>query len=63
MKNVMILTGQAYQMAKCCNKKRVMAEAVKWGARGARVNSISPGIIVCYPSGSGRMERPQRSVL
>lgn len=46
MKNVMILTGQAYQMAKRCNEKRVMAEAVKWGARGARVNSISPGIIV-----------------
>ena len=26
--------------------KRVMAEAVKWGMRGARINSISPGIIV-----------------
>ena len=36
----------AYQMAKRCNVKRVMAEAVKWGARGARVNSISPGIVV-----------------
>lgn len=36
----------AYQMAKCCNVKRVMAEAVKWGERGARINSISPGIIV-----------------
>ena len=39
-------TLHAYQMAKRCNVKRVMAEAVKWGARGARVNSISPGIIV-----------------
>lgn len=39
-------TLHAYQMAKRCNEKRVMAEAVKWGARGARVNSISPGIIV-----------------
>ncbi len=39
-------TLHAYQMAKRCNVKRVMAEAVKWGKRGARVNSISPGIIV-----------------
>ena len=39
-------TLHAYQMAKRCNVKRVMAEAMKWGERGARVNSISPGIIV-----------------
>jgi NAD(P)-dependent dehydrogenase (short-subunit alcohol dehydrogenase family) len=39
-------TLHAYQMAKRCNGKRVMAEAVKWGERGARVNSISPGIII-----------------
>ena len=39
-------TLHAYQMAKRCNVKRVMAESVKWGERGARVNSISPGIIV-----------------
>lgn len=39
-------TLHAYQMAKRCNVKRVMAEAVKWGERGARINSISPGIIV-----------------
>ena len=39
-------TLHAYQMAKRCNVNRVMAEAVKWGERGARVNSISPGIIV-----------------
>ena len=39
-------TLHAYQMAKRCNEKRVMAEAVKWGEKGARVNSISPGIIV-----------------
>ena len=36
----------AYQMAKRCNGKRVMAEAVKWGERGARVNAISPGIVI-----------------
>ncbi len=39
-------TLHAYQMAKRCNVKRVMAEAVKWGTRGARINSISPGIVV-----------------
>lgn len=39
-------TLHAYQMAKRCNVKRVMAEAVKWGQRNARINSISPGIIV-----------------
>lgn len=39
-------TLHAYQMAKRCNVKRVMAEAVKWGEHGARINSISPGIIV-----------------
>lgn len=58
MKDVMILTLEvlkvnnikdtlhAYQMAKRCNVKRVMAEVVNWGRRGARINSISPGIIV-----------------
>jgi NAD(P)-dependent dehydrogenase (short-subunit alcohol dehydrogenase family) len=39
-------TLHAYQMAKRCNVKRVMAEAIKWGERGARINSISPGIII-----------------
>ena len=39
-------TLHAYQMAKRCNVKRVMAEAVKWGKRRARINSISPGIII-----------------
>lgn len=39
-------TLHAYQLAKRCNEKRVMAESVKWGTRGARINSISPGIIV-----------------
>jgi NAD(P)-dependent dehydrogenase (short-subunit alcohol dehydrogenase family) len=35
----------AYQLAKRGNSLRVMAEAVRWGKRGARVNTISPGII------------------
>jgi NAD(P)-dependent dehydrogenase (short-subunit alcohol dehydrogenase family) len=36
----------AYQVSKRCNSLRVMAEAVRWGKRGARVNTISPGIII-----------------
>lgn len=39
-------TLHAYQIAKRCNEKRVMAEAVKWGKRDARINDIAPGIIV-----------------
>ena len=39
-------TLHAYQLAKRCNEKRVMAESVTWGKRGARINSVSPGIIV-----------------
>jgi NAD(P)-dependent dehydrogenase (short-subunit alcohol dehydrogenase family) len=36
----------AYQISKRCNSLRVMAEAVRWGKRGARVNTISPGIVI-----------------
>ncbi len=36
----------AYQLAKRGNSLRVMAEAVRWGERGARVNTISPGIVM-----------------
>ena len=39
-------TLHAYQMAKRCNEKRVMAECIRWGERGARLNDIAPGIIV-----------------
>ena len=39
-------TLHAYQLAKRCNEKRVMAECVRWGERGARLNAIAPGIIV-----------------
>lgn len=37
---------RAYQISKRGNSLRVMAEAVRWGKRGARLNTISPGIIV-----------------
>jgi len=36
----------AYQLSKRGNSLRVMAEAVRWGRRGARLNTISPGIIM-----------------
>jgi NAD(P)-dependent dehydrogenase (short-subunit alcohol dehydrogenase family) len=36
----------AYQISKRANSLRVMAEAVRWGKRGARLNAISPGIII-----------------
>jgi len=36
----------AYQISKRGNSLRVMAEAVRWGKRGGRVNTISPGIII-----------------
>jgi NAD(P)-dependent dehydrogenase (short-subunit alcohol dehydrogenase family) len=39
-------TLHAYQLSKRGNVLRVMAEAVRWGRRGARINSISPGIII-----------------
>jgi NAD(P)-dependent dehydrogenase (short-subunit alcohol dehydrogenase family) len=39
-------TLHAYQLAKRGNALRVMAEAVRWAKRGARVNAISPGIII-----------------
>jgi NAD(P)-dependent dehydrogenase (short-subunit alcohol dehydrogenase family) len=38
-------TGAAYSMSKRANALRVQAAAVEWGDRGARINSISPGII------------------
>ena len=39
-------TLHAYQMSKRCNSLRVRGAAVQWAKRGARINSISPGIIV-----------------
>lgn len=39
-------TLHAYQLSKRANVLRVMYEAVRWGKRGARINTISPGIII-----------------
>ncbi|WP_312180546.1 SDR family oxidoreductase [Arthrobacter sp.] len=37
--------GYAYSVAKRANQVRVQAESVRWGGRGARLNSISPGVV------------------
>lgn len=39
-------SGAAYALAKRANILRVQAASVHWGDRGARVNSLSPGIIM-----------------
>jgi NAD(P)-dependent dehydrogenase (short-subunit alcohol dehydrogenase family) len=39
-------SGAAYALSKRANHLRVQAAAVAWGERGARINSISPGIIL-----------------
>lgn len=39
-------TLHAYQLAKRSNEKRVVAQAVEWGKRRARLNAIAPGIMV-----------------
>lgn len=48
----------AYQISKRGNSLRVMAEAVRWGKRGARVNTISPGII-CTPLAKEELTGPR----
>lgn len=39
-------SGAAYSISKRANQLRVQAASIAWGERGARVNSISPGIIL-----------------
>ncbi len=61
----------AYQISKRGNSLRVMAEAVRWGMRGARVNTISPGIIITPlandelkgPRGPGYRRMPEVSAV
>ena len=60
----------AYQISKRGNSLRVMAEAVRWGKRHARINTISPGIIMTPlakdelsgPRGAGYRQMIDRSV-
>jgi NAD(P)-dependent dehydrogenase (short-subunit alcohol dehydrogenase family) len=48
----------AYQISKRANSLRVMAEAVRWGKRGARINTFSPGIIIT-PLANDELRRPR----
>jgi NAD(P)-dependent dehydrogenase (short-subunit alcohol dehydrogenase family) len=48
----------ADQISKRGNSLRVMAEAVRWGKRGARVNTISPGIIIT-PLANDELKEPR----
>ncbi len=52
-------TLKAYQYSKRCNVLRVMAEATRWGHRGATVNSISPGIIIT-PLAADELRGPRK---
>jgi NAD(P)-dependent dehydrogenase (short-subunit alcohol dehydrogenase family) len=49
--------GTAYSLAKRANQLRVRSAAITWGRRGARVNSISPGII-STPMGNAELAGP-----
>jgi NAD(P)-dependent dehydrogenase (short-subunit alcohol dehydrogenase family) len=49
---------RAYQLSKRGNSLRVMAEAVRWGRRGARINTISPGIIIT-PLANDELQGPR----
>ena len=51
----------AYQISKRGNSLRVRAEAVRWGKRGARINAISPGIIIT-PLAKDELEGPRGDV-
>jgi NAD(P)-dependent dehydrogenase (short-subunit alcohol dehydrogenase family) len=54
--------GAAYGLAKRGNQVRVKAAAAAWGLRGARVNSISPGIIAT-PMGNAELEGPSGEMM
>ena len=49
--------GIAYGIAKQANHIRVKAASAVWGKRGARINSISPGVI-CTPMGQHELNSP-----
>ena len=52
-------TLKAYQYSKRCNVLRVMAEATRWGKRGATINSILPGIIIT-PLANDELHGPRK---
>lgn len=54
--------GEAYSLAKYGNRLRVMADSIQWGRRGARLNSISSGI-VASPMGRQELEGDRGQVM
>jgi NAD(P)-dependent dehydrogenase (short-subunit alcohol dehydrogenase family) len=52
----------AYMYAKRANQIHVRAASVRWGHRGARVNSVSPGIIAT-PMGAAELESPNGPIM
>jgi NAD(P)-dependent dehydrogenase (short-subunit alcohol dehydrogenase family) len=55
-------SGSAYAVAKRANQVRVQAAAVRWGRHGARVVSISPGVI-STPMGRQELEGPVGEIM
>ena len=55
-------SGTAYAVAKRANQVRVQAASVVWGKRGARVNSLSPGIIAT-PMGAAELDGPHGEIM
>jgi NAD(P)-dependent dehydrogenase (short-subunit alcohol dehydrogenase family) len=55
-------SGSAYGIAKRANQLRVRAASVAWGTRGARVNSISPGVIAT-PMGAAELDGPHGEIM
>ncbi|KAK0630255.1 hypothetical protein B0T17DRAFT_589831 [Bombardia bombarda] len=39
-------SGVAYSLSKCANVLRVQAATAAWSAKGARINTVSPGVIL-----------------
>jgi NAD(P)-dependent dehydrogenase (short-subunit alcohol dehydrogenase family) len=54
--------AHAYGFAKQANLLRVQAASTIWGARGARVNAISPGVIAT-PMGQAELSGPHAAVM
>jgi NAD(P)-dependent dehydrogenase (short-subunit alcohol dehydrogenase family) len=52
--------GAAYSVAKRANQLRVQGASIAWGQRGARINSVSPGVIVT-PMGQQELNGPSGS--
>jgi NAD(P)-dependent dehydrogenase (short-subunit alcohol dehydrogenase family) len=55
-------SGTAYAVAKRANQLRVRAASLSWGRRGARVNSISPGVIAT-PMGASELDGPHGEIM